>query len=93
MFKTIYFLVHSIAMLPLNGCKDDSPVDSEGEVGELEAGVNVVPEVRLLHHNARVSLLLKMHTALHQQIEHKQILKRDFLFFSYNIQHCFICRS
>jgi hypothetical protein len=49
------------------------PVDSEGEVSELEAGVTVVPEVRLLHHDARVSLLFKMHTAHHQQIEHKQI--------------------
>ncbi len=40
----------------------DSPVDSEGEVSELEAGVTAVPEVRLLHHNARVSLLFKKNT-------------------------------
>ncbi len=73
----------------------DSPVDSEGEVSELEAAVQIVPEVRLLHHNARVSLLLKMHTALHQQIKHKQILKGDFwgtFYFFVLFQHCFICR-
>jgi hypothetical protein len=58
-------------MPPLDECKDDSPVDSEGEVCELEAGVTVVPEVRLLHHNARVSLLLKMHTILYRQIDNQ----------------------
>jgi hypothetical protein len=65
-------------MLPWTSVKmtTASPVDSEGEVSELEAGVSVVPEVRLLHHNARVSLLLKMHTMRHQQIEHKQIVMR-----------------
>jgi hypothetical protein len=44
--------------MPPSTCVD-SPVDSEGEVCELEAAVQVVPEVRLLHHDARVSLLLK----------------------------------
>jgi hypothetical protein len=54
-----FFLIIRVSRCSLEVCKDDSPVDSEGEVCELEAAVQVVPEVRLLHHNAGVSLLLK----------------------------------